>query len=159
MYNQKRRNNRNWIWVAIAAAAVTFVVILLLGYLGRANADPYEKTNGDTQVYEQSSQTEETDEQDIDETEEDTAEDESMTDEEQDDSLTAEGVFQAYYLVKYDNDVIRIYFSDQSGKITELEETTIVYETLSPEDQKRFQDGVKLESRDELNKLLMDYES
>ena len=33
MYNQKRRNNRNWIWVAIAAAAVTFVVILLLGYI------------------------------------------------------------------------------------------------------------------------------
>ena len=66
---------------------------------------------------------------------------------------------QTYYLLKYDNDVIRIYFSNQQGELTELEETNIVYETLSTEDQKQFLDGIQVENRDALNLLLMDYES
>ena len=139
MFSQKRRNYRNWIWVAIACTAVALVIFLLLGYLGKNNDEPYARTNGDERVYTESFVTES---EPVDETEQ-----------------TEEETFQAYYLVKYDKDVIRIYFSDQSGKITELEETTIVYETLSEADQKRFDDGIKLDSRNALNKLLMDYES
>ena len=66
---------------------------------------------------------------------------------------------QTYYLLKYDNDVIRVYFSDQQGNLTELEETGIVYETLSTEDQQQFIEGIQVENRDALNRLLMDYES
>jgi len=139
MFSQKRRNYRNWIWVAIACTAVALVIFLLLGYLGKNNDEPYARTNGDERVYTESFVTES---EPVDETEQ-----------------TEEETFQAYYLVKYDKDVIRIYFSDQSGKITELEETTIVYETLSEADQERFDDGIKLDSRNALNKLLMDYES
>ena len=144
MFSQRRRNYRNWIWVAIACAAVAFAVFLLLGYLGRNNGDKYEQTNGANQVYEDSVANE----------------DVEAGEEASEDPLTEiEGVFQSYYLVKYDKDVIRVYFSDQTGKITELEETTIVYETLSEDDQKRFEEGIKLESRNDLNRLLMDYES
>jgi len=115
------------------------VIFLLLGYLGKNNDEPYARTNGDERVYTESFVTES---EPVDETEQ-----------------TEEETFQAYYLVKYDKDVIRIYFSDQSGKMTELEETTIIYETLSEADQERFDDGIKLDSRNALNKLLMDYES
>jgi len=139
MFTQKRRNYRNWIWVAIACTAVALVIFLLLGYLGKNNDEPYARTNGDERVYTESFVTES---EPVDETEQ-----------------TEEETFQAYYLVKYDKDVIRIYFSDQSGKMTELEETTIIYETLSEADQERFDDGIKLDSRNALNKLLMDYES
>jgi len=139
MFSQKRRNYRNWIWVAIACTAVALVIFLLLGYLGKNNDEPYARTNGDERVYTESFVTES---EPVDETEQ-----------------TEEETFQAYYLVKYDKDVIRIYFSDQSGKMTELEETTIIYETLSEADQERFDDGIKLDSRNALNKLLMDYES
>lgn len=141
MFSQKRRNYRNWIWVAIACTAVALVIFLLLGYLGRNNDEPYTRTSGDERVYTEFEDT-------------DTAD--NLEDENADEK---QETFQAYYLVKYDKDVIRIYFSDQSGKITELEETTIIYETLSEADQKRFDDGIKLDSRNALNKLLMDYES
>ena len=67
--------------------------------------------------------------------------------------------YQSYYLVKYDNNVIKIFFSDETGKLTELEVTGIIYETLSAQDQQRFAEGIKLERRDDLNKLMMDYES
>lgn len=139
MFSQKRRNYRLWIWVAIACTAVAFAVFLLLGYLGRANDEPYARTNGKEKVQAESFT--------------------SMTEEETLETPEEKGVFQSYYLVKYDKDVIRIFFSDQSGKITELDETTIIYETLSEADQKRFDEGIKLDSRNALNKLLMDYES
>ena len=142
MFSQKRRNYRNWVWVAIACTAVAFVVFLLLGYLSRNNDEPYARTNGSDQMYEQPM---------------DKPNDETTV--EKDPLTEIEGAFQSYYLVKYDKDVIRVFFSDSSGKVTELEETSIIYETLSEEDQRRFDDGVKLESRNELNQLLMNYES
>ena len=67
--------------------------------------------------------------------------------------------YQSYYLVKYDKNVIKIFFSDETGNLVELEQTAIVYETLSPQDQQRFQEGVKADNRDELNRLIMNYES
>lgn len=66
---------------------------------------------------------------------------------------------ESYYLVKNDNNIIKVYFYDTQGKCTLLEETNIMYEILSEVDQSRFDTGVKLSSREELNKLIMDYES
>ena len=149
MYRQKRRKYRNWIPAAIATASVALAVVLLLGYLGRNNDEPYQKVNTTDKVHQQ-------------EEEKGSASDESEEPEvnDKDNNIDDEmGVFQAYYLVKYDKDRICVYFSDRSGKITELEETSIVYETLSEDDQKRFEDGVKVENRNELNRILMDYES
>lgn len=151
MFSQRRRNYRNWIWAAIACAAVAFAVIVLLGYLGRNNDPVYEETNGSKPVYENQIAMENCDAYD----EDDAGEQASVSG----NTDGEEKLLQSYYLVKYDNDVIRIYFSDQTGRIMELEETTIVYETLSQEDQNRFRSGVKLNDRDALNKLLMDYES
>ena len=55
--------------------------------------------------------------------------------------------------------VIKIFFSDETGHLIELEDTSIVYETLSAQDQSRFKEGIKVENRDDLNRLMMDYES
>lgn len=164
MYSQKRRNDKTWIWVVAAIAAVTLLVVILLGYLGRNNDKEVEPANTDNQVYQQ--QTEEEDKQEVTDAADEEEEDEDhaaapaeVEQTDSDDEETANATSQAYYLVKYDNHVIRIYFVDQAGKQTELEESTIVYETLAAEDQKRFEEGIKLDSRDDLNKLLMDYES
>ena len=62
-------------------------------------------------------------------------------------------------MIKYDKDVIKIFFTDETGHLIELEDTTIVYETLSTQDQNRFKEGIKVENRDDLNRLMMDYES
>ncbi len=67
--------------------------------------------------------------------------------------------YQSYYLIQYDKNVIKIFFSDETGNLIELEQTAIVYETLSSADQKRFRDGIKVETRDDLNRIIMDYES
>lgn len=66
---------------------------------------------------------------------------------------------ESYYLIKNDNNSIKVYFCDQQGKMTELETTAIIYETLSEADQQMFDQGVRIASRDELFKLLQDFES
>ena len=66
---------------------------------------------------------------------------------------------ESYYLVKNDNNSIKVYFCDQQSRMTELETTAIIYETLSEADQKMFDQGVEIASRDELFKLLQDFES
>ncbi|MBR5315715.1 MAG: hypothetical protein IKU44_02895 [Firmicutes bacterium] len=148
MFSQKKRINPYWLWPAVALAATACSIMLLIGYMGKNEELMAARASGNQNVVEQEQQVV-TENDVIDE------EDETVGDE----TLVNKGSFQSYYLVKHDKDGIGIYFSDESGKITELEVTTIVYETLSAEDQERFDEGVKLDSRDDLNKLLMDYES
>ena len=148
MFSQKKRINPYWVWPAVALVATACCIMLLIGYMGKNEELMAARANGNQKVVVQEQQ-EQTETDVIDE------EDETVGDE----TLVNKGSFQSYYLVKHDKDGIGVYFSDQSGKITELEMTTIVYETLSAEDQERFDEGVKLESRNDLNKLLMDYES
>lgn len=65
---------------------------------------------------------------------------------------------QSYYLLKSDNNSIKIFFSDKTGQLIELETTDILYETLSETDQERLTEGIKAGNREELEMLLMDYE-
>ena len=136
---------------AIITVLTAAGILLLLSYLGRNSNPHYEQANGDESVYTKSA--------DLTQKSGLQSETESAVEEDKNDDYELKGNFASYYLVKYDKDRISVYFSDQTGRITELEETTIVYETLSEEDQKRFEDGIKLDSRNDLNRLLMDYES
>ena len=158
MFSQRRKRYKNMVFASVLVAVAILALVVLLGYLGSLKDNP----NTETPVNEVISATEDTEEPATDD-DRDTADDdvemENRQTEGEPSQLQMNEKKQTYYLLKYDNDVIRIYFSDQQGKLTELEETAIVYETLSTEDQTQFQEGIQVENRDELNRLLMDYES
>lgn len=63
-----------------------------------------------------------------------------------------------YYLVKRAGTEIAVFFCDTNGNMVQLETTEILYEMLGPEDQKLFDQGVKIESQEELSVLLQDFE-
>lgn len=65
---------------------------------------------------------------------------------------------QSYYLVKRAGEQIVVYFCDSSGQTVQLETTEILYEMLGPEDQRLFDEGIKLESQEQLGMLLQDFE-
>ena len=145
MFSQRRKKYKNLVWASVLTAVAILALVALLGYLGSFRDKNYEETPANEVVS----------------TAENFAEFEEDDAEEEGEAVSAARDIkkQTYYLLKYDNDVVRVYFSDQQGELTELEETDIVYETLSTEDQKQFVEGIQVENRDALNRLLMDYES
>lgn len=148
MFSQRRKKYRNLVWASVLTAIALLSLVLLLGYLGSFKEETYQETPANETV----SVTDET------KTKE-TIPDEITKTKDEATRSQQEIKKQTYYLLKYDNDVVSIYFSDQQGNLTELEETNIVYETLSPEDQQQLLDGIQAENRDALNRILMDYES
>lgn len=66
---------------------------------------------------------------------------------------------ESYYLVKYDNNSIKVFFHENTGNIVKLDDTSIVYDTLAESDQKNFEKGIRIKTREELYKLLQDFES
>ena len=146
MFSQRRKKYRNVVWASVLTAVVILALVALLGYLGSFRDRSYNETPVNEQMTAQ-------------EVESEADSNESTEDHNNDDDSESIAKKQTYYLLKYDNDVVCVYFSDQQGKLTELEETAIVFETLSTEDQKQLMDGIQVENRDALNRLLMDYES
>lgn len=63
-----------------------------------------------------------------------------------------------YYLVKRAGDAIVVFFCDENGNMVQLERTEILYEMLGPDDQELFDQGVQIESQEELSTLLQDFE-
>lgn len=146
MFSQRRKKYRNVVWASVLTAVVILALVALLGYLGSFRDRSYNETPVNEQMTAQ-------------EVESEAESNESTEDHNNDDDSESITKKQTYYLLKYDNDVVCVYFSDQQGNLTELEETAIVFETLSTEDQKQLMDGIQVENRDALNRLLMDYES
>lgn len=143
MFSQRRKQYRNVILASVLTAVVLLSLVLLLGYLGSFKEEPYQETPNQETLNQETP---------VDETI-------ALPKEKPAAEVDREERKQTYYLLKYDNDVICVYFSDQQGNLTKLEETDIVYETLSPEDQMQFDAGIQVENRDSLNRILMDYES
>lgn len=171
MFSQKKKNH-TWIYAcAVLIVAIFAIVILIAALTGKENEEDALKANLESRVNENTANAKEpvdsADGEDLDaEDDEDrdiaAADD---TDDENKDKLqnpqkdTDGQFYQSYYLIKYDKNVIKIFFSDETGHLIELEDTSIVYETLSAQDQSRFKEGIKVENRDDLNRLMMDYES
>ena len=65
----------------------------------------------------------------------------------------------SYYLVKRADGRIKVFFVNADGSMIELEDTSIVYEVLGPEDQKLFNEGCRVETQEALAVLLQDFES
>lgn len=84
-------------------------------------------------------------------------------DNEQDNETGSEPVLEdgqeAYYIVKRSGDSVSVFFCTASGEEIELEETDIVYELLTPEDQKQFDEGLRAQSQEELSAILQDFAS
>lgn len=156
MFTQKKKKHW-WLYVTVALAVVIVAVFFLIGALSSRNAENAERADLENRAQQEQEQ----DQAESGELPQDSAEASVPVPQPgSDDEKDEDGQFyQSYYLVKYDNHVIKIFFSDETGELTELEETGIIYETLSADDQQRFAEGIKLESRDDLNKLMMDYES
>jgi len=66
---------------------------------------------------------------------------------------------ETYYVVKRKDDKISVFFSNERGEEIELETTDIVYDLLTPEDQRNFDEGIKAKSQEELSSILQDFES
>ena len=88
---------------------------------------------------------------------------ESSDDEEKDQSAGEKNIISekvaSYYLVKSVDGRIKVFFVNEEGEKVELETTEIVYELLSTSDQKLFDEGVTLNSQEELAVLLQYFES
>lgn len=141
MFSQKKKPHYGLLYILLSIILI-FAVIMLIW--------PEETENDfseDSQVVSQSEQTEKSDEG------------EKKEDKNSEDKGEIEKIYNAYYIVKNDSNIIKIYFSDEEGKLTEVEVTSIVYEMLNTEDQKRFDKGIIAKTREDLNRLIMDFES
>lgn len=160
MFSQKKKNH-TWIYLCGVLLILILAVFILVGaVISRNSEEEALQANLETRA-EEKSQTQDSSAVSAEHSEE-TQTPEATEDSEQKADAEKDGqvqFYQSYYLVKYDKDGIRIYFSDETGQLTELEKTAIVYETLSEQDQIRFRDGIKVDTRDDLNRLIMDYES
>lgn len=63
------------------------------------------------------------------------------------------------YLMREEAGVVNIYFIDAQGKETFLRDTNIVFSLLSQEDQNLLSKGLYLETEDDIQAILQDYES
>ncbi|MCI8609165.1 MAG: hypothetical protein HFE73_05930 [Firmicutes bacterium] len=68
------------------------------------------------------------------------------------------GENQSYYLIKRAGEQIVVYFCNEAGQLVQLETTEILYPLLGPEDQKLFDEGIKVNTQEELGVLLQDFE-
>lgn len=162
MFSQKKKNH-TWIYLCGVLLILILAVFILVGAVSSRNSEEETlQANLETRA-EEKSQTQDSSAASGQDFSEESRETETQEEEaEEKDDTEKDGqvqFYQSYYLVKYDKDGIRIYFSDETGRLTELEKTAIVYETLSEQDQIRFRDGIKVDTRDDLNRLIMDYES
>ena len=66
---------------------------------------------------------------------------------------------ETYYLVRREDDRIKVFFVNEEGSEIELETTEIIYDVLGPEDQKLFDEGFRVDTQEQLAVLLQDFES
>lgn len=64
----------------------------------------------------------------------------------------------SYYLVKYVDGFVKVFFFDSNGNSIELEKTGIAFDVLNPSDQRLLSNGIKASSQEELATILQDFE-
>lgn len=73
------------------------------------------------------------------------------------DALTQAG--EAYYLLKEDEGDVLLYYVEENGEEKLLRKTDIRFSLITEQDQIEFQNGIKVETEEELDSLLQDFES
>ncbi|MEG1163096.1 MAG: hypothetical protein RSE31_00090 [Anaerovoracaceae bacterium] len=151
MFSQKKKRGKK---VIIALSSILFVLLAAFFFIPdkmtdtQVNANKQAEQSKDMEKYPNSTGEKDTDvnvDTDIDvDNAENNDEDEKK---------------ESYYLVKYDNNSIKVFFHENTGNIVKLDDTSIVYDTLAESDQKNFEKGIHIKTREELYKLLQDFES
>ena len=160
MFTRNKKNYRTFIY-----AAIVITLCLLVVALAWPQEVPEEKPYGqqDAVITNNDPGTEDDDGEDGNGVSDDEDNEVDQNDQPVDNQLDEENNMsqsgQSYYLVKRAGDQIVVYFCDDSGNTVQLETTQILYELLGPDDQALFDEGIKVESQEELGVLLQDFES
>lgn len=158
MFSRKKKNY-TWLWVCSILAIMIFAVLLLIGSLAGSKDEETLRASLEKSAEQRQEVSEYAQEDSYEGGAEENLGKNSAAEKKPAEDNRQNQFYQSYYLIKYDNNVIKIFFSDETGNLVQLEETAIIYQTLSPADQKRFREGIKIENRDDLNSLIMNYES
>lgn len=162
MFSQKRKR-QNWLpiilIIIIAVMLAAAAIIITKNYVDRKSSqyindiqtsteipykdysDDYDEDNNDNDVYL------------AEDNDSDSENKEKNQDEGKNDELDT-----PYFIIRESNNIIKVFFH-KNGNEKYLQDTEIIFDTLSEEDQKRFKDGITVNTEEELNKLIMDYES
>ncbi len=69
-----------------------------------------------------------------------------------------EQLVKSYYIVRKEGEFISVFFVNANGQEVKLEDTGIVYDVLTLEDQDKFDKGIMVENQEKLTSLLQDFE-
>lgn len=164
MFTRQKKNYRIFIYAALIITLCILVVALM--WPKTAEPDAVDQANAQTDAegenpIDADNKDRETDVSDNNvsgSNEEDEPDEQRENEDTHDKSVVGEKQ-DTYYVVKRNGDKISVFFSDENGEEIELETTDIIYELLTPEDQKNFDEGIKAESQEQLSSILQDFES
>lgn len=164
MFTRQKKNYRIFIYAALIITLCILVVALM--WPKTAEPDAIDQANAQTDAegenpIDADNKDRETDVSDNNvsgSNEEDEPDEQRENEDTHDKSVVGEKQ-DTYYVVKRNGDKISVFFSDENGEEIELETTDIIYELLTPEDQKNFDEGIKAESQEQLSSILQDFES
>lgn len=164
MFTRQKKNYRIFIYAALIITLCILVVALM--WPKAAEPDAVDQANAQTDAEGENSidadnKDRETDVSDnnVSESNEVDKTDEQTENEDTHDKSVVGEKQDTYYVVKRNGDKISVFFSDENGEEIELETTDIIYELLTPEDQKNFDEGIKAENQEQLSSILQDFES
>ena len=164
MFTRQKKNYRIFIYAALIITLCILVVALM--WPKTAEPDAVDQANAQTDAEDENSidadnKDRETDVSDnnVSGSNEEDEPDELRENEDTHDKSVVGEKQDTYYVVKRNGDKISVFFSDENGEEIELETTDIIYELLTPEDQKNFDEGIKAESQEQLSSILQDFES
>lgn len=149
MFTRQKKNYRTFVY----AALIVTICILMVVLLWPKDSPAEENVNVNT---------------DVESNEDSTDKDTKVNAGENKNSVSSESDEQnaditdddrSYYVVRRDGEQISVFFSDGKGNEVKLENTDILYELLPPDDQASFEEGIKVNSQEELAALLQDFES
>ena len=164
MFTRQKKNYRIFIYAALIITLCILVVALM--WPKTAEPDAVDQANAQTDAEDENSidadnkgrETDVSDNNVSGSNEEDEPDEQRENEDTHDKSVVGEKQ-DTYYVVKRNGDKISVFFSDENGEEIELETTDIIYELLTPEDQKNFDEGIKAESQEQLSSILQDFES
>ena len=164
MFTRQKKNYRIFIYAALIITLCILVVALM--WPKAAEPDTVDQANAQTDAEDENSidadnkdrETDVSDNNVSGSNEEDEPDERRENEDTHDKSVVGEKQ-DTYYVVKRNGDKISVFFSDENGEEIELETTDIIYELLTPEDQKNFDEGIKAESQEQLSSILQDFES
>lgn len=162
MFTKKRKDYRTFIFITVVITLCLLIIAIAWP------TDPEIKQNDDPGTNVNSEQVSENPGQSSsgnageNDNDEDNEDDENWEEEDnfppgEKTNISDEG--ESYYLVKKAGDAVKVFFVDHSGNEIELEDTNIIYDMLSYDDQALFDQGYKVKSQEELAVLLQDFES